>query len=178
MYQLKILSLLFLLFVFVSPESRAEDTSYMTDSPAMYAIAGLLIVDIGVSVSNAFSLINNEPNKLNGYFGVVTGALSLGLVAANLVAEEDDDLRSSFALVMGTAGLTSLLLGAINVRESDNKEDVSFDQSSVSIYPRHSADESTCHAAGVTSKLEESKGKRWPAARQADPRLIPTVRRH
>ena len=34
------------------------------------------------------------------------------------------------------------------------------------------ADGPACHAAGVTSESEESKTKRWPAARQAAPRLL------
>lgn len=133
--RLKILLLFYMSLIFLTSESLAEESYHMTSSPLIYAIAGLLIVDVGVSLSNGFSLINDSPNRANGYFGIVTGAISLGLVTANLLAEDDDDLRNGFALIMGTAGSASLILGVINVKKSSTTPKIPIDDSRIRIYP-------------------------------------------
>jgi hypothetical protein len=148
MFKLKIFLLACIVVALLTSESHAEESIYMTSSPAIYAIAGLLIIDIGASLSNGFSLINDRPNKINGYFGAVTGAISLGLVAINFVAEEDDDLRNSFALTMGTAGITSLILGVINVKQSGSAE-ASIDESRISIYPTLTWGNAQKHKIGI-----------------------------
>ena len=142
-----------ILLVSIPSESFAEESSYMPDSPLVYAIAGLFIVDVGVSLSNGFSLINDSPNKINGYFGVVTGVISLGLVAINYVAEDNTEMRNDFALAMGTAGATSLILGAINVRESGNTNNISLDDSKIQIYPTYIWEKDQEHKIGININI-------------------------
>jgi hypothetical protein len=142
-----------MLLVFLTSESRAEESSYMPDSPLIYALAGLLIIDIGVSLSNGFSLINDRPNKINGYFGIVTGVISLGLVTANLLVEENEDLRNNYALVMGTAGATSLILGTMNVRRSGNTQEAPIDESRIKFYPTIARDIGQKYKIGININI-------------------------
>ncbi len=135
MLRIKALLILSILMVSIYSEPRAEETSYASYSPAVYAIAGLFIVDVGVSLSNGFSLMNDNPNKINGYFGVVTGVISLGLVAVNFAVEDNADLRNGFALTMGTAGTASLVLGILNVRRSRDTQEDAIEQSRIIMYP-------------------------------------------
>lgn len=82
----------------------------------VYVSAGVLLVDIGVCVGNGVSLSIGKPDRLNGYLGVVAGVVSFGLVLAGYLMTDDDDLRGDFAVVMGAAGTTSIVLGALNIR--------------------------------------------------------------
>ena len=116
----------------VCPVAEADEASY---SPATYAVASLLIIDVGAAVANGIALSVGRPNRRNGYFGVVAGVASLGLVAVSYATTENDDLRNEFALVMGSAGLASLALGVLNVRHSRDPGDELEKQSRVTVLP-------------------------------------------
>lgn len=107
--------LLVLCLAFARSDAAADETAA---SGVQYVAAGLLLADIGASVANGFALTSGTPNRLNGYFGVVAGVVSLGFVAIDFAATDDKDLRDSFAVVFGTAGAASLVLGALAVHRS------------------------------------------------------------
>jgi peptidoglycan/LPS O-acetylase OafA/YrhL len=154
MVRLIIILFLILFFMSIYSESFAEESSYASYSPAVYAIAGLLVLDIGVSISNSFSLINGRPNKINGYFGAVTGVISLGLAAASLVMEDDEDLRNEFLLVMGTAGVASLTLGVMNIRRAKRTEDEPIGKSEIKIYPGLTWDSDHKHRVSINLQTQ------------------------
>ncbi len=149
MLRMRVLVLLGILLMVVNSESLADETSYASYSPAVYVVAGLFVADIGVSLSNGFSLSRGEPNRLNGYFGVVTGIASLGLVAANFAMEDDEDLRNGFALMMGTAGTASLVLGVLNIKQARLAGAETAEVSKITVYPSLSAKRDLGYRIGV-----------------------------
>ncbi|MCX5800856.1 MAG: hypothetical protein NTX17_05650 [Candidatus Eisenbacteria bacterium] len=124
--------ILVLCLALVCPDARADGASYATVN---YVVAGLLFVDVGASIANGLALTAGRPNRLNGYFGVAAGVISLGLVAANYAMTNDKELRDSFAIVFGTAGTASLVLGAMNVRRSPPTREGAVGISGVHLFP-------------------------------------------
>jgi hypothetical membrane protein len=149
MLRMRVLLLLGISLTVVNSESLADETSYASYSPAVYVVAGLLVVDVGVSLSNGFSLSRGDPNRLNGYFGLVTGTASLGLVAANLAMEDDEDLRNGFALMMGTAGTASLVLGVLNIKQARLASAETAEISKITVFPSLSAEKGQGYRIGV-----------------------------
>lgn len=151
--RVKVLLLLCILLVLINSESRAEETSYASYSPMVYVVTGLLIVDVGASISNGFSLSRGKPNRINGYFGLVTGAVSLGLVAVTFAMEDDEDLRNGFALTMGTAGTASLVLGAMNILRSRQSNTEISKSPGVMVFPSLSEDKDQRYRIGVNAVI-------------------------
>lgn len=135
----------------MNSESRAEETSYASYSPMVYVVTGLLIVDVGASISNGFSLSRGQPNRINGYFGLVTGVISLGLVAVTFAMEDDEDLRNGFALTMGTAGTASLVLGAMNILRSRQSNTEISKSARVIVFPGLSEDKDQRYRIGINA---------------------------
>jgi len=116
----------------VGSEAGADEVNH---SPVAYFAAGLLLVDVGASLGNGIALTAGRPDRLNGYFGVVAGIVSLGLVAVDYAATDDEDLRDNFALVFGAAGTASLVLGAMTVRRSPPTREGAVGISGVGLFP-------------------------------------------
>jgi hypothetical protein len=101
----------------------------------VYVSAGVLFVDVGASIFNGVSLAIGKPDRLNGSLGVAAGVVSFGLVLAGYLMTDDDDLRGDFAVVMGAAGTTSIVLGALNIRRDRGSPEESKGHSRLTMAP-------------------------------------------
>ena len=131
--------------------AKADDEA--TAGALTYFAAGMLMVDAGASVANGWALAAGRPNRLNGYFGVVVGVISLGMVGADLVLTDDPELRDEFAIVMGAAGTASLVLGILNVRRSSPTSDSTNPQSGLLILPALVRTEAQGAGIGLVARL-------------------------
>ncbi len=131
-------------------DARADGVNY---SAAYFFAGGLLLVDVGASVANGIALATGRPNRLNGYFGVVAGAVSLGLVAITYATTGDKDLRDDFALVFGTAGAASLIIGAVAVRRSPPAGERAAGISKVRIFPYLTMESDRRYGMGVGARM-------------------------
>ena len=129
---------------------RADEGDY---SAAHYVAAGLLLVDVGASVANGFSLTTGRPNRLNGYFGVVVGVASLGAVALDYALTEDKELRDSFALVCGTAGTVSIVLGVMNVWRAPPARERTSEASEVHVFPYLTMERDHRYGMGIGARM-------------------------
>ena len=116
----------------VGSDAGADEVNH---SAVAYFAAGVLLIDVGASLGNGIALTAGRPDRLNGYFGVVAGIVSLGFVAVNYAATDDEDLRDSFALVFGAVGTASLVLGTMAVRRSPPTRKGAVGISGVGLFP-------------------------------------------
>jgi hypothetical protein len=142
--------ILALCLAFVRSDAAAGET---VSSGVQYFAAGLLLADVGASVANGFALTSGTPNRLNGYFGVVAGIISLGFVAVDFAATDDQDIRDSFALVFGTAGTASLVLGTIAVRRSPTARENAAETSGVRLFPYLTKESDRRYGMGVGAQV-------------------------
>lgn len=131
-------------------DAGADEVSY---SAASYFAAGMLLVDIGASLGNGIALTTGRPNRLNGYFGIVAGVISFGLVAMDYAMTDDKDLRDSFALVFGTAGAASLVLGTVTVRRAPPAHEHVEGTSGVGFFPYLTVERDHRYGMGVGAKV-------------------------
>jgi len=124
--------ILALCLALVSSDAGADEANY---SAAHYLAGGVLLLDVGASIANGAALAAGKSNRLNGYFGVVTGVVSFGFVALDYALTDDKELRDSFALVCGTAGTVSIVLGAMNVRRAPPARKRTSRMSEVRLFP-------------------------------------------
>jgi hypothetical protein len=142
--------ILALCVVLVGSDAGADEVNH---SAVTYFAAGLLIVDVGASVANGIALSAGRPNRLNGYFGVVAGVVSLGLVAVDYVATDDENIRDNFALVFGAAGTVSLVLGTMTVRRSPPAREEAMGVSGVGVFPYLTAEKDHRYGMGVGAQI-------------------------
>ncbi|MDD4858043.1 MAG: hypothetical protein PHD74_08045 [Candidatus Krumholzibacteria bacterium] len=124
--------ILVLCLTFVYSEAGADEVGY---SAAHYFAAAMLLVDVGASLGNGIALATGRPNRLNGYFGIAAGVISFGIVATGYAMTDDRDLRDRAALVFGTAGAMSLVIGAVTVHRSPTARESVAGISEVSFFP-------------------------------------------
>ena len=110
---------------------EADDTSLAF---VHYMLVGLFIVDVGASLSNSLALTRGEPSRPNGFFGMGAGIVSIALTVVGYFSTDNESLRNGFALIMGTAGTTSLVLGVLNVRGASGDQDSVSAQSTKEVF--------------------------------------------
>ena len=115
--------------------SSADEYNLAGASTVGMLSVGLMVVDAGAAVSNAFALYNGTANKPNSYFSIGAGVVSYGLVAAAYAGTDDTELANQFAVVMGTAGTAALISGLLGLRQVSGREDSTGAMSKIRAYP-------------------------------------------
>ena len=121
--------------------------------PAGYAALGLMAVGAGVSVANGLAVSMGTANKRNGYFGIGLGVASLGFTAVAYAMSDDDDLRTDFAVFMGTAGTAALVTGMLAVRQAGRIAERPEELSRLHVSPVVISDGNRGKAFGLQLKL-------------------------
>jgi hypothetical protein len=132
--------------------ARAEGST--ATGPLAFAIAGILVVDVASSFSNALALSSDESNRTHAQVGIASGIVSLGLVALNFAKEDDPELRGRFATVMGVAGASSLTLGLLNLRRDRARREASSVHRRVLLSPAFWSDAGARAAFGIAATVE------------------------
>lgn len=117
--------------VFSTP-AAANDSR---DAALVLLAASSILISAGTSVANAIALKRGAPSRPNGWFGVGVGTFSVLFASTVYIASGGERTSGEFAAVLGSAGVASIVFGALNVRAAGAQSERTEANRRVSLEP-------------------------------------------